>query len=320
MRTRVVVRRGRHVGLAVVALATALVWAPAPALGHSGLGWTFTHELTDTDGLAVKSAVYRDRWVFARVSVPQIRVHYASHPTMNDQLGRSGNVRYVAGSTRLTRTSSYLSLSQSFRCCSWPSTASYRYDIRYTFYANGAFRPAVYIYGPGIEPSAVYQVFIRMDFNIAGFARDRFKVFGEKGWSTRTVEGGTRDDGAHDPAGYEWAAFDRIAGHGYYMKPRPTDGRPQVFALRYAWREGAGDLGSAVRLPTSYDNDQSIVDHNVVEWYWSLTRYRRPSGCPRTCNAPVPAGPLIYRVLDPTPTPTPTLTVSPVPSPSPSPS
>lgn len=316
--------RRRAPFVAAIALASTIVWAPVTSEGHSGNGWTFDIELTDTDGLAVTRGIFQGKWVFARVSIPQIRVDYAYHPTMNDQLGRRGiaNVPFVTGSTKLTRTSSYISVTSSFRCCSWPSAGSYRYDVRYTFYSTGAFRPAVYVYGPGLERKATYNVFFRMDFNVNGSAYDRVKRYGSGSWAYTNLESPLRDDGIHT-GGEEWAIVDDAAKLGYFVEPRPTDGRPTMYVLRYHTGQGNQDLGTAVRLPSHYDNNETVDKHSIVEWYMTYTSYTRPSGCPRSCYPPRIAGPVIYRKVEPLPSPTPTVSPSPTgsetPSPSPSP-
>jgi hypothetical protein len=310
LRAGVVVKLARV--LTGVLLLASILWQPAPAFGLSGNGWHFSYELTDTDGLAVSGATFNGRYVFTRISVPQIRVHYSAHPTMNDQIGRSGNVPYVGGTTKVTRSASSISLSMSFRCCRWPSAASYRYDVRYTFYSSGKFVPVVYVYGPGLERTAVYQVFFRMDLAVGGAAADRFRQFSNGAWHQRSVEAPSWDDGVNQD-GAEWAVTDPAAAWTHLVKPRTTDNNATVYVLRYHYGQGNQDLGPAVRLPTAYDTDETIIGRDLVEWYYSRATFHRPSGCPPTCREPIGIGPVVVQRAEPTPT----LSPSPTPSESP---
>lgn len=291
------------------ALAVAVVWCcvllaigmPAPAdAGHTGrhvtgAGWSVRWDVTPTDGLAVEAATYAGRTVLQRVSVPQCLVrYYAGTPTMKDQMGTSGNIRYVGGSLNVTRTSDALILSAVFDCCGYPNAGSYRYRVRYVFYDDGDWRPSVYVFGPGLEGRAVYECHIRMDHDLGGGANDFFE-YHDQGWRRPAEERGV-DVRTTDDQGNAWRVFD-AAGWGYGIDPRSSDGSVSMYILRANDGEGGGDL-SSYRVPSSFNGDQAVQNVDNVQWYWSRTPYSRPSGCPGSgCSRnPKEVGPTLERI------------------------
>lgn len=52
--------------------------------------------------------------------------------------------------------------------------------------------------------------------------------------------------------------------------------------LVLAVRWHSGELGASSGThpyPTTYDNNESISDADIVQWYWGKRNYTRPSGC-----------------------------------------
>jgi len=257
-------------------------------------GWKFNVVLTATDGLAITNASFKGSTVFKRISIPQIRVFYSANPTMNDQLGKGSgaNIPYKPGSLRSASDARRIDVRASFREPDWPDAFTYRYDIRYTFMSSGQIRSRVNAYGPGLEPTQEYQVDLRIDLDVDGKGRDFFQHFYEGNWIAPRKECNCRDEGTHRN-GAEWLVYDGATGRARYLRPRESDRRPLVFALRFKDGEGNHDLGPVYTSPGTFRNGESIQFTNVVLWYRSFARYSRPDGCPPTCDTPLVIGPVI---------------------------
>jgi hypothetical protein len=256
-------------------------------------GWKFGVVNTATDGLAIVNASFKGRRVFKRISVPQIRVVYSANPTMNDQLGDGGaNIPYKPGSLRSGNDAKRIDVRARYEEPDWPNAMSYRYDMRYVFFSSGQFRARVYAYGPGLEPSQQYQVDFRIDLDIEGGSRDYFQHYYKGNWVAPRKECLCEDEGTHHNKA-EWLVYDGATGRARYVRPRASDGRPWMWALRFRDGEGNQDLGPMYRSPGGFKNGERIQFRNVVVWYRSFAHYSRPEGCPNTCNKPVVIGPIL---------------------------
>jgi hypothetical protein len=253
-------------------------------------GWSLEWEVSTTDGLIVRSASRGLQTVIYELSVPCAKVYYSSHSTRTDNLGNSGNVKF----RELTKGSNadVLDLRAKYWQPGWPADGTYRYDVRYLFYTTNIIRTYIYVYGPGLEASARYEVYVRADMDLEGAANDKMAQYGTTAWSApKTIEDPYRDDGnnspsgppALDPGNFEWDTWESTTAHGYFVDPRP-DGSPDMYILRYVAGEGDPDMGTTCPALSTYDQNESINGHDIGHWYWSHTPCTRGSDCPGTCN------------------------------------
>ncbi|HEX9774078.1 MAG TPA: hypothetical protein VGB83_00655 [Actinomycetota bacterium] len=307
---------GLALGLSAVAFPPAGREATADGRRVHANGWRFTVKSTPTDGLAVTSARYKGHKVFQRLSVPQIRVFYSVNPTMNDQLGgrRAANVP-IHGPIKVGFGNSVIDVRARYSEDWWPSAASYRYDVRYLFYADGRFRARVYAYGPGLEPKHTYAVDFRLDLDLRDRGDEFYRRFLDGDWREPRRECSCIDEGSHD-AGAEWLLYDGSSARGYRVLPNPSDGHPYLYGLRYRNGQGNDDL-PWIRHPWAFKNNEPIRGRNVVLWYRAFARYERPNRCPGRCKPPIVIGPTFKpTIVQPEPSPSPSESDSPSPTPS----
>lgn len=280
--------------------------APGARASHSAYhvvknDWNLWWSFTQTDGLRVRDALYKGRRVFwSGMTIAQVDPHYTCCGyTLHDQLGTGPTgdgtlVPYVAGSAQVIDLGAGFEITATFS--QWPNNipvdCTYKYIVRYRFFATGIISPWLEVHGPGCESAgAVYYVYWRMDFDIEGGPGDYFQKHGTTSWSQPADEHWYYDDGIHDPSGYEWRLYDGTTSKSFWTRPYPPD-NADYYALHYVSGEGNGEL-SFLTYPSAFHNhDAGIQQTDNVVWYIARITFTC-AVFPSACGSPVIPGPTI---------------------------
>jgi hypothetical protein len=250
---------------------------PPTALAASvnELGWTLRYAATDGDGTRFTAAAFNGSVVFARLDLPFVFVTYSeTQECCTDQLS---NAVRDSGPTKTSYTN-YFEIASTYGFGSCSGSFAYKYVERYQFYGTGQLRAMLVVYGPGIYPTARYEAFWRVDFDITEAVGDIFQQWVGGSWTTRQIEGTYCDDGSNDPSGREWRQRDPSPSRHYSVNPYSVNLYYCDLAVRYHTGEFGATSGSHP-YPTSYATGESINDADVVQWWWGKRDYVRPAGC-----------------------------------------
>ncbi|MEV5509468.1 hypothetical protein [Streptomyces orinoci] len=259
--------------------------------------WTFDWRLADApdeEGIVISRAAYRGHQVFAKASLPSLRVQYDgdacgpykdplnydnSHPTRHCPGRRVCVYSYSGGGQRALSVDSYHTI------------GAYRLTHRWVFWSNGVVMPRLFSAGLQCRFDHRHHAYWRFDFDIDGPPRDLLLEYnsygGDEGWGrgwhpfrreTRRVK--------NAPSRRAWATVDMDSGRGYYLLPGPNDGKADAFStgdlwlLRYhAAEDRHGRQGSAAGDGLdAYVNGEDVYGQDLVVWYCGHLFHRVSGG------------------------------------------
>lgn len=140
---------------------------------YSANGWSFSYDLTGSDGIEVKDVTYRGTPMIASVKNTDWHVSYsrqegfgysdavgcpifstaavvpATEPRIQDHKDANGN-------------KDGFELVQDFKSKLWPQPCNYYYQQRFQFFGDGSFRPVVVNLGRGCGDDATYRPVTRI--------------------------------------------------------------------------------------------------------------------------------------------------------------
>ncbi len=159
-----------------------------------------------------------------------------------------------------------------------PPTASPTSTLRPTpFLASGEWTANLDLYGPGLQNSATYEAFWRVDYDIPSAGSNRFSYYSGGGWFYPSTEAEFFDDGVNASGGYEWRQ--EAGGRRYSVDPLSLTHKYADLVVVFHAGESGG-TGSKQYPAALYDNNESILaGADLVQWYHSIRAYSRPSGC-----------------------------------------
>lgn len=247
--------------------------------------WTFDWRLADSpdeEGIVVLRAAYRGHQVFAKASLPSLRVQYDgpcgpykdplnydnSHPTR--RCPRTRVCAYASGSG----AQSALNLE------SYHTIGAYRLTHRWVFRADGVVLPRLFSAGLQCPFDHRHHTYWRFDFTLDGVPRDlglEYNTYApDEGWGAGWHPFRTETSRVKNPASRRsWAVLNKDSGRGYHLLPGPNDGTADAFStsdlwlLRYHGSEDRhGRQGSAAADGLgAYLNGEDTDGQNLVVWY-----------------------------------------------------
>jgi hypothetical protein len=291
---------------------------------HEESGWKISYRITGSDGLEVVDAWFNEEKVLQSAKIVDWHVAYRAKDgasSLDDSVdsyvdGR--RVEYVKGDNDafffgyndamgcpMFSTSVVLpfnaprinpilkegkkvgfSLLQDYRNPKWPMACNYRYENRFEFYSDGAFRVVGVNKGRGCGKNAIYRPVMRIDMAVSD--QETFYSYEQnstKGWQQWLVEA---RDFQKDATRYaEDKYLYKIASKkeptkGYYVEPNRgqfTKGNrgdnATVFVTLHKESEGEQDLmtlGSCCKLSEEgveryLEKTENIDAKNIVFWY-----------------------------------------------------
>ena len=273
-------------------------------------GWKIRYRLTGSDGLEVRDASFKGTSVFTSVKIVDWHVSYQEKggenlDTTTDTYIAGRHVEYLRGEggnylfgyndamgcpmfstsvvlpyngpqVKTLKTSDGFMLTQDYRNPKWPMACNYRYENRFEFYNDGAFRIVGVNKGRGCGDHAIYRPVMRIDMAI-----DKNESFysGDTLWTTEGV-------GRVAPIPTHKYPYKIVSSNnpdkGYYIEPNhgqfgdnSRGDHATIFATKFHANEGDKDLltlGSCCDLKDDgveqyLKNSESIVASNIVLWY-----------------------------------------------------
>lgn len=264
-----------------------------PIVAH---GWDVSYSASATDGIQLDSTKHQDgsgayHTVVYQAKIPFVRTWYDQCGTspqdscFTDELCNSPCEPYCDesdgcrehGIEMHSYTNGFYVHAEYYVGCDssvWTATAygCYKYEQRYTFYANGAFHPWLLISGPGfhLQPyfgAGHYYVPVFLDFDVAGPASDTSHQYTSGGWSAIATESGNNDGSPYDANGYKWRVSD---GGGKNVRLRATEADDNAVWWPLAFQSPVGEA-----FPSSFDNNEDTTSTDLMFYYAA----RRHDGC-----------------------------------------
>jgi hypothetical protein len=279
-------------------------------------GWKIVYRLTASDGLEIRDVMFRGERVLRSAKIVDWHVAYQQEEggenldTTTETYIEGRRVEYVRGENGkymfgyndamgcpMFSTSVVLAfngpqvlplksgdgfmLTQDFRNPKWPMACNYRYENRFEFYTDGAFRVVGVNKGRGCGDNAVYRPVMRIDFDLGD--QEHFYSYQGGNWKLWDQEKqehvglASADQATLYPYKISAPSNDR----GYYLEPNhgqfgdnSRGDHANLFITRFKENEGDKDLltlGSCCQLdedgPERYVEGESVVDHRIVLWY-----------------------------------------------------
>lgn len=269
-------------------------------------GWKLSYRMTGSDGLEVVNASFENKEVIKSAKIVDWHVAYKGKGKVSSSnaimAGREvefiqeGN-HYLFGyndamGCPMFSTSVVLAfnapqikpliqegkkvgfyLLQDFRNPKWPMACNYRYENRFEFYDDGAFRVVGVNIGRGCGENAIYRPVMRIDLALKN---ETFYHYGSR-WKKWLIEGEEKVEGKHQ---YLYKVLDE-KNEGYYIEPNRgqfKDGsrgdNARIFVTLFKEDEGHLDLltlGSCCKLDEDgverYLNKEDINAKDIVVWY-----------------------------------------------------
>ncbi|MFF4224324.1 hypothetical protein ACX9I7_09055 [Streptomyces sp. L500] len=258
--------------------------------------WTFDWRLADApdeEGIVILGAAYRGHQVFAKASLPSLRVRYEgpcgpykdplnynnARPTSRCPGSRVCVYAYSSGGLRALSVESYHTIS------------AYRLTHRWVFWENGVIMPRLFSAGIQCPFDHRHHVYWRLDFDIDGARRDlalEYNTYtGEEGWGAGWHPFRTETKRLKNPPSRRsWAVVDLDSHRGYHVLPGPNDGTADAFSasdlwlLRYrASEDRYGRQGTAADDGLNgYLNAESTDGQDLVVWYAAHLFHRVAQG------------------------------------------
>jgi hypothetical protein len=248
--------------------------------------WTLNYSLEDAvkpEGIAVTSVNYRGHRVFAKASLPSLRVQYDANFTgpYKDPL-HYGNAQFTSGSPT-KKVSVYSYTSGGLRCLvleSFHQIGWYKLIQRWHFWENGVIYPRLYSSGIIEHKNHTHHVYWRFDFDIDTTSNNiplEYNTY--NGWQnllTETVK--TK----YPPSNRTWAIMNKTSpSRGYMITPGPNDGMPDNFSVYDLWvlryqpsEDRFGNQGSAYSDDLGYYlNWENTDGQDIVFWYCAHLRH-----------------------------------------------
>jgi len=282
-------------------------------------GWKFTYRITGSDGLEVIDASFKGKAIIKSMKIVDWHVAYQAkegasqldHTQESYVEGR--RVEYIKGDNDsfffgyndamgcpMFSTSVVLPfnaprikpllkegkkvgfyLLQDYRNPKWPMACNYRYENRFEFYNDGAFRIVGVNKGRGCGENALYRPVMRIDMAL-GDHESFYKFEGSwKKWFTEASDF-QWDAKLYDHDKYLYKIVTQESNKGYYIEPNRGQFGDQsrgdhatLFATRYKEGEGEQDLltlGSCCKLSEDgveryLDQHERIEGEDIVLWY-----------------------------------------------------
>ncbi len=172
-------------------------------------------------------------------------------------------------------------LTQDYRNPKWPMACNYRYENRFEFFDDGAFRVVGVNKGRGCGEEAIYRPVMRMDMAL-GDKEAFYKYDGS--WSQWLSEQSDfqKDAMVYAEDKYLYKITNKDSQKGYYIEPNRGQFHDQsrgdnatLFATQYKEKEGEEDLltlGSCCNLQEDgveryIEQKESLDGENIVLWY-----------------------------------------------------
>lgn len=285
---------------------------------HEEEGWRLAYRITGSDGLEVINASFQGVDVLASAKIVDWHVSYkakeggANLDTSTDTYVEGRRVEYVRGDNDefffgyndamgcpMFSTSVVLPfnapriqpimeqgkkvgfyLIQDYRNPKWPMACNYRYENRFEFYNDGAFRVVGINKGRGCGKNALYRPVMRIDMAL-GEKEAFYKYNGA--WEQWYVE---QSDAQNEATAYAedkylYKITDQATQRGYYIEPNrgqfahSRGDNATLYTTRYKEGEGEQDLltlGSCCKLSEDgmehyLESQESIDGENIVVWY-----------------------------------------------------
>jgi len=269
-------------------------------------GWTIRYRLTGSDGLEIRDASFNGIPVFTSVKIVDWHVSYQEQGGenldtttesyiagrriefvngedgtylfgYNDAMGcpmfsTSVVLPYNGPQVKSLKENDGFMLTQDYRNPKWPMACNYRYENRFEFYKDGAFRVVGVNKGRGCGDHAIYRPVMRIDMaldtNESFYADDTV-------WKTETMQ---RVD---INSSYKIvSSIDKNKGytiepnHGQFSDKSRGD-NATLFVTKFHENEGDKDLltlGSCCDLKDDgveryLENHENIEATNIVLWY-----------------------------------------------------
>jgi hypothetical protein len=256
-----------------MAVAGSIVW-PGPGEPLWRFNWRLA-DSPDEEGVVISSALYRDRQVFYKASLPSLRVQYDGPcGPYKDPLNYNNSQTTTRCPTARVCVYSYVSAGvRGLSVESYHRIGAYRLTHRWVFWEDGQVYPRLWSAGLQCNYNHRHHAYWRFDFDIEGSADDQLLEYNTyNGWQTLATETSTVK---YPPSRRSWAVMNRASGRGYHIYPGPNDGQADTFSNRDLWalRYQASEDRSG-RQGTAYDdglaayiNGENINGQDLVVWY-----------------------------------------------------
>ncbi len=286
---------------------------------HEEDGWKFAYRITGSDGLEVVNASFQGKDIIKSMKIVDWHVSYKAKEgasgldTSSDNYVAGRRIEYIKGDNDefffgyndamgcpMFSTSVVLPfnaprikplikagkkvgfyLIQDYRNPKWPMACNYRYENRFEFYRDGAFRIVGVNKGRGCGKNALYRPVMRIDMALSN-QEELFKFDGAwQQWLTEQSDF-QKDAKVYDQDKYLYKIAKKGSDEGYYIEPnrgqfgdKSRGDNATLFATKYKEGEGEQDLltlGSCCKLSEDgveryLDKHERIDGENIVLWY-----------------------------------------------------
>ncbi len=286
---------------------------------YEGNGWKLAYRITGSDGLEVVNASFQGKDIIKSMKIVDWHVSYKAKEgasgldTSSDNYVAGRRIEYIKGDNDefffgyndamgcpMFSTSVVLPfnaprinpilkegkkvgfyLTQDYRNPKWPMACNYRYENRFEFYDNGAFRIVGVNKGRGCGKNALYRPVMRIDMALSN-QEEFFQYDGSwKKWLTEKASF-QKDAKVYDQDKYLYKIAKKGSDEGYYIEPnrgqfgdKSRGDNATLFATKYKAEEGEQDLltlGSCCKLSEDgveryLDTHEGIDGENIVLWY-----------------------------------------------------
>jgi hypothetical protein len=293
-------------------------------------GWKITYRLTGSDGLEIRDVSFKGEKVLTSAKIVDWHVSYQQKggenlDTTTETYIEGRRVEFVRGEdgnylfgyndamgcplfstsvvlafngpqVRELKSGDGFMLTQDFRNPKWPMACNYRYENRFEFYDDGAFRVVGVNKGRGCGDNAIYRPVMRIDMALG--KKENFYSYdgGWKVWERENVEQVLRQ--AQEPtirqaqkpmaksietSKYPYKIISSTnTSRGYYIEPNHGQfgdnshgDNATLFVTKFKANEGDKDLltlGSCCDLKNDgvekyIEDKESLKEENIVLWY-----------------------------------------------------
>jgi hypothetical protein len=288
-------------------------------------GWKIRYRMTGSDGLEIRDASFKGTSVFTSVKIVDWHVSYQEKggenlDTSTETYIAGRRVEYVRGEggdylfgyndamgcpmfstsvvlpyngpqVKALKSADGFMLTQDYRNPKWPMACNYRYENRFEFYDDGAFRVVGVNKGRGCGDNAIYRPVMRIDMAVA--QKENFYSYDGtwKLWQTEKMELVGRGAPQALPLVVSTPIKNKYPYKivsvsnpelGYYIEPNygqfndnSRGDNATLFVTKFHENEGDKDLltlGSCCDLKDDgveryLENHENIEATNIVLWY-----------------------------------------------------
>jgi len=275
-------------------------------------GWKITYRLTGSDGLEIRDVLFHGKKVLTSAKIVDWHVSYQQKggeklDTTTETYIEGRRVEFVRGEegdylfgyndamgcplfstsvvlafngpqVRALKNNDGFMLTQDFRNPKWPMACNYRYENRFEFYDDGAFRVVGVNKGRGCGDTALYRPVMRIDMDIG--TKETFWSMNKGAWQVKPQEFKEKVPNTK-PYAYKITSS-HAASKGYYIESnhgqfndKSRGDNARIFVTKFAQKEGDQDLltlGSCCKLEEEgveryVDDTVSIKAEDLVVWY-----------------------------------------------------